>query len=165
MFKLILKKINNSYRFKVFLSYSAKDKLLAEKIYFTVIDQKMNCFFDEREDLAGEHLPKIIKDNIEDSDCMVTLYTSQGYETKWVHEEVGMAYYAEKEVIVLFEEGVPYSGYETQIGKRAIKIDINEPEPAISNLILNLKRLRWKYRGFWGLFVFVVIWLISRSKK
>ena len=127
----------------------------------------MYCYVDNRDSRAGEYIPKMLKDEIDNCHVLVAVYSKKGFASHWVHEEVGMAYYAEKAIIALCTPDINLSKLQTQVGKKAIVVRPEAPYEAIEQLSENLSRLRLKNRLLIAGWTFgaLLVWRYLNKKK
>ncbi len=74
--------------FPVFLSHSWSNKLFARKLYESLIDNKIHCWFDERNTRPGDRLVSAISDGINDYDKMILVCSKESLTSWWVEREI-----------------------------------------------------------------------------
>ncbi len=160
--------MNRIFKYRVFLSHSSKDQDMVEQIYKAIVQLGMHCYVDNRDQRAGEYIPQILKDEIDDCHILVAVYSMDGYASHWVHEEVGMAYYADKKIIAICTPDIRLGELQTQIGKKVIIIRSDAPEEAIKQLVDNLGRLRLRHQlklVVFAIGVFILWRYIKKSNR
>lgn len=75
------------YYYDIFLSYSHKDKDIAEKIYEELKIRKYIVWLDAKEIYPGDNLVKKISDGLENSRYLALLLTNNSVASRWVEEE------------------------------------------------------------------------------
>lgn len=75
------------YYYDIFLSYSHKDKHIAEKIYKELALRKYIVWLDAKEIYTGDNLVKKISDGLENSRYLALLLTNNSVTSRWVEEE------------------------------------------------------------------------------
>lgn len=88
------RKIESSKR--VFISYSTKDRLLANRLYNELRDRDFSVWIDRVEIRPGDSLSDKIRQGITTADALVVLVTRNSIKSKWVQREVRMAISREK---------------------------------------------------------------------
>ncbi len=81
---------------KIFLSYSTKDKKLANKIYRWLLRQAISVWIDRMEMKPGDKLIDKIKAGISSSDDLIVLITKNSNRSRWVRFEIASAMSLEK---------------------------------------------------------------------
>lgn len=88
------KKIESSKR--VFISYSTKDRSLADKLYNELRDRDFAVWIDRVEIRPGDSLSYKIRQGITTSDALLVLVTRNSIKSTWVQREVRLAISREK---------------------------------------------------------------------
>lgn len=145
--------------FKVFISHAEEDKNLAERIHSILERMGLGPYIYELYSEYGRDLDDIIRDKISECKHFVVLLTSNGIQSQWVNQEIGMAYALNRNIIPVVEKGTKSKGFiEFKLG---LPYDPHTPEYSISLLIyrlrilMNPKRLQVECGAcgheFWGL--------------
>ena len=88
--------------FKIFISYSDKDKELAGKIKNELEKFKINVFLAHNNSIpVGSKWDVQIKNSIENCDIFLSLFTENFIESKWTCQEIGIAIGMKKSIISL----------------------------------------------------------------
>lgn len=83
----------------VFLSYSSKDRLYAEKILSLLAQKPKIRVFTDKMLSAGEDWESRLKEEISRSDLFLVLISSNSVNSKWVLHELGAAWAIDKPII------------------------------------------------------------------
>ena len=94
----------------VFISYSSKDKKVADAVCAALESVKIRCWIAPRDVLAGEKWPEAIANAIEKSHIMVLIFSSNSNSSKDVSKELVLAMNVGVAVIPLKIENVQPSG-------------------------------------------------------
>lgn len=118
---------------KVFISYSRKDQLLADKVAASLEDAGLDAWYDKREIMPGENWAETISRGLKESDAMVVLLTPHALESDLVRADIGFA--------------LSESAYE----KRLIPVLVGEPgdlpEDKIPWIFKHLKTIKLSEHG------------------
>ncbi|BAI61947.1 hypothetical protein MCP_1875 [Methanocella paludicola SANAE] len=76
----------------VFISYSSRDKAIADAICNSLENRKIRCWIAPRDVLPGIPYPKAIIDAINSCKVLVLVYSASALESKDIESEVGRAY-------------------------------------------------------------------------
>ena len=94
----------------VFISYSSKDKKVADAVCAALESVKIRCWVAPRDVLAGEKWPEAISDAIEKSPIMVLIFSSNSNNSKDVSKELVLAMNVGVTVIPLRIEDIQPKG-------------------------------------------------------
>ena len=75
---------------QVFISYAREDAVIAKRLTTAIAASGYAVWWD-RELTAGQQLNKAIPKALEDSDCVLVLWSSHALESTWVHSEAARA--------------------------------------------------------------------------
>ncbi len=78
--------------YDVFISFSNKDKVLAEYIYERICAINYNCFLSKKDIISGDEFGDEIKDALRSSTELVLLITENSLKSAWVQRECGAAW-------------------------------------------------------------------------
>lgn len=67
------------FKYRVFLSHSSKDNDLVDRIYKAIVSLGMFCYVDNRDSRAGDYIPQMLKDEIDDCQVLVAVYSKDGF--------------------------------------------------------------------------------------
>ncbi len=108
-------------RFKVFISHSSEDTVIACELRdLLVFIPEMDVILDVCNFEVGERLPEIIEKEIKESDCFVVFLTKNAEKSVWVNQEIGVAVSAGIKIIPIVEKGVSLGLLE---GMKYISLD------------------------------------------
>jgi hypothetical protein len=88
----------------------------------------------------GTSLSGKISNAIDQSNCVIAVFTRDGVRSQWVNQEIGYAKKAAKIVIPIVEEGVPHNGFVQ--GIEYVPFSRENPTDAISRIIERLAQLK-----------------------
>lgn len=77
---------------KVFISYSYQDKEFVHKLVKDLAAEGINPWFDDLEIRPGDSLIEKISDGIRQSDYILVVLSENSLQSKWVQEEIKMAF-------------------------------------------------------------------------
>lgn len=80
---------------KIFISYSTKDKVVANKLYSDLIELGHSPWLDEWNINVGECIPSKIQEGLNDSDYVVLLLSKRSVDSSWVDKEWKAKYWEE----------------------------------------------------------------------
>lgn len=92
--------------FKVFISYPDEDKQYATGLKAFLELMMIDAYMAEHDKRAGDRLPDKIYPEIENSDCVVVLYTTNATRSEWMKREIITAKNLKRVVIPVVETGV-----------------------------------------------------------
>lgn len=75
----------------VFVSYSSKDKVIAEKLVHSLISNGVRVWYDKWEILVGHDIVEKVYDGIKLADYLAIVLTANSIESQWVKEELNFA--------------------------------------------------------------------------
>jgi len=116
-------------KYKVFLSYSKEDTAKAKNIYQKLKKKGYLPYMAEVYPEPGTFLWERIKREIEDSDCLVVLWTKEGAESQYINQELGCASAFKKPIISIINggskrvgviEGFEYIPYNKKVNRRLL---------------------------------------------
>jgi len=141
--------------YKVFISYSTKDRELIEDIAEFLPLKGITPYIAEWDVTPGKNLPRKVVSQIRNSDCVVAILTKGGKRSEWVNQEIGCALGLDKLVIPFVEKGVRVKGFLE--ARECIRFDPSDPESLPSALEqltdyldeLHLEKQAGQRRGMW----------------
>ena len=83
----------------VLISYSTKDKNVADAIVVDLEQHGIRCWYAPRDILPGEHWVSAIKNGIEEAQAVVLVFTEDSNSSPQVMNEIAMAFNAGKTII------------------------------------------------------------------
>lgn len=124
------------------MSYPEKDEWFMERIYNLLTLMGIEVLVSEHAKQAGDELWKKIQKDIDSSDCVLVLYTTNAQTSKWVRREIDIAKTLGKVLIPVWEKHVdlpePLRGEE----KQWIEFKRQNPIDMLEEIGLNLKDRR-----------------------
>ena len=100
---------------EVFISYSVKDKEIADKICHALESNSMNCWIGPRNIRTGKNYVEEIIGGIENAKIVVLVFSKSSNESKYVVDEIAHALQLEKPIIVFrIDETPTYKDYILQ---------------------------------------------------
>jgi len=97
--------------YKVFISYSVTDYEAVEELADVLESYGIEPYIAERDLQYGGYLTEKIKNNIDNSDAILVIWTNNSRHSDWVNQEIGYAERAGKQIIPLIERGVKVKGF------------------------------------------------------
>jgi len=82
--------------------------------------------------MPGVRIDEKVFQQIKESDCVVALLTQDGIRASWVHQELGCAINAEKQIIPLVQRGTDPSSLASLEGREYIEFDPRAPQLALT---------------------------------
>ena len=92
--------------FRVYISYPEKDGWFMQRIYNLLTLMGIEVIVSEHAKQGGGELWKKIQNDIDNSDCVVVLYTINAPTSKWVRREITIAKTLGKMLIPVWEKYV-----------------------------------------------------------
>ena len=97
--------------YKVFISHSVSDYKNVEGLSDVLESYDIESYIAQRDLQYGRYLTEKIKNNIDNSDAVLVLWTNNSRHSDWVNQEIGYAERAGKQIIPLVEKGVEVKGF------------------------------------------------------
>jgi TolB protein len=94
----------------VFISYSSKDKLVADAICASLEANKIKCWFTPRDILPGQDWAESIEDAITKSKIFILIFSSYSNDSKQISREISLAFNSEVTVIPFRIEDIEPKG-------------------------------------------------------
>ena len=102
---------------KVFISFSSKDKKLAEKIYSSLKRQDISCWISSKDIPAGADYQACIVEAIEQAELVVLIFSSNANSSNEIAKELSLS--SKKIVIpVRIEDVMPAGAFQYQLSNR-----------------------------------------------
>lgn len=127
--------------FKVFISYPNEDINFASSLKTLLELMGINTYLAEHDKNPGKELWDKFSKEIDDSDCVVVLYTSYAVDSKWVEKEIAIARTLKRRMIAVYEEGISLPSELKGECKEYVKFERN-------NLVETLLKIGF---GIWNL--------------
>jgi len=126
--------------FRVFISHSTADLELVYQLKCGLEINRIETYLAEAYPQPGTSLSGKISNAIDQSNCVIAVFTRDGVRSQWVNQEIGYAKKAAKIVIPIVEEGVPHNGFVQ--GIEYVPFSRENPTDAISRIIERLAQLK-----------------------
>ena len=94
----------------VFISYSSKDKLVADAVCATLEANKIRCWITPRDILPGQDWAESIEDAITKSKILILIFSSYSNDSKQIAREISLAFNSEVTVIPFRIEDIEPKG-------------------------------------------------------
>lgn len=97
-------KIHPMSNYKIFISYSRRDRWIAEQMVRNIEQRcgdRADVFRDERGIRGGESIPEAIRQHIIECDEFMILLTQHSVEREWVKIELGAAWGQSKLIVAV----------------------------------------------------------------
>ena len=117
--------------YKVFISHSTRDRGIVVSLAnllsrFGVEVNVANWYL-----MPGARIDEKVFQQIKESDCVVALLTQDGIRINWVHQELGYAINAGRQIIPLVQRGTDPTSLASLQGREYIEFDPREPQQAL----------------------------------
>ena len=155
--------------FKVFISHSIQDMDFVNSFKAMLRQKGLEAYVALSEPEPGKSLSDKIIENIKSAKYVVCFLTKEGVNSKWIHNEIGIAISMNKIIIPIIEEGVQVPSILQ--GVEYIKIDSIYPDLSIervSEYLVGIKTTEDEKKLIigillilFGLFI-IAIWLSSQ---
>ena len=156
--------------FKVFISHSTADPRLVYELSKWLKLNGIQAYVAEWYLQPGGSFPEKIAKIIDESDCILALMTIDGVKSQFVHQEIGYAKKANKQVIAVVEQEVTVGGFFE--GIEYIPFRRNDPYEAITRAVEYLSALSARKEEeernkaiLAGLMIFFGLLALAASKK
>lgn len=83
---------NSNYKYDIFISYSRKDKSVAEQICTTLQKQGISFFIDRKGIGGGMEFPAVLAEAIQESHIILFLASKNSYSSKFTNKEITFAF-------------------------------------------------------------------------
>ena len=153
----------NSMAFTVFLSHNSSDEEHIDKIEKGLQEIGVKPYIFKKDPRPGRMLSDKIESSIRDSDVLLVLFTTEGQYSQWMNSEIGYAKAAEIPIIPLVDDNIEQTDLPFLGGIEYIPINLENPEPALSSLIEDIRRRRWKKRLLYGGLICIFAYFIGRA--
>lgn len=107
--KFVNKEKNSLAYFRIVIIHSISDRIFIGKLCNLLERSGLgNLFLAESptEFKPSMFLPKIIRDEIDRCQCIIVVFTIRSLSSPWVNQEIGYAFSAGKELVMIVEEGL-----------------------------------------------------------
>jgi hypothetical protein len=131
--------------YKLFLSHSTKDALLADILADSFRRAGIEVFVAEQNLMPGYNIEENIFSSIDKSDCVIVLLTKNGVNSNYVHQEIGFAKKANKLIIPIVEKNIDHNALASLQRIKYIQYDPADPLLAYNELhsyIGQLKKIK-----------------------
>lgn len=91
----------------VFLSFSSKDQQVADAVYKYLADHNIACWYSKTSIVGGGRYYKDIVNAVNDSKCLLLIYSYSALQSRHINTEVDMAFSKGKVIIPYQIENVP----------------------------------------------------------
>lgn len=125
--------------FQIFISHAEEDSQLAFRIYLILERMGLNPWEYKLHPEPGRGLDEIVRDRIKECEIFIPLLTSNGIQSQWVNQEIGVAYGLNRYIIPVVEAGKKSSGFIEF--KQRISYYPSNVEETIYELIYSLRIL------------------------
>lgn len=97
-------------KYNVFISYSSKDKAIADAVCHTIEELGIRCWIAPRDIHAGEEYGDVIADAVHKCKVFVLIFSEASSISKWVRSELNLAMDEQLYIIPFRVDGTPLSG-------------------------------------------------------
>ena len=131
---------------QLFLSHATRDVDLVKEVKARLTAIGVDVYLAEYDGRAGEDVHDKIANAIDRSHLVVVLLTGSGYESKYVHQEIGWARSRNKLIVPVVTTAAAQGGLGMLEGLEYIVIDELAPEEAFEKLDQRIRDLVQKWR-------------------
>lgn len=125
----------------LFLSHASADAPISRLIEQQVQNLGHAVYLAEHDQQAGVLLSEKVHNAIRRSDLVVALLTPAGFDSKYVHQEIGAAQHARKLVVPLLDTELAKSDLGMLSGLEYIPLDRHAPGTALESLAERVARI------------------------
>ncbi|HWP31374.1 MAG TPA: TIR and AAA domain-containing protein [Fimbriimonadales bacterium] len=136
----------------VFLSHAGDvrnrknpDNPLIEKLEELSQEHKVPLYVAEREPEYEKNISEKIRQKLDESFCLLVLYTEKASKSAFVNQEIGYADKSRIPVIYILENGVKITGF--RYGQEPIPLDRESPDEALRNAIIYIKEHEREFKA------------------
>lgn len=128
----------------VFISHSTKDVAVVEFVRRLVTVQGLRVYLAQHDPQPGKHLPNKIRSNILAADAVLVLLTKASIDSRYVHQEIGVAQGAQKLVVPLVHPDLVGEDLAMLNGAEFLVFDPEDPGGTTPDLVGQLKNIAEK---------------------
>ncbi|HSH60086.1 MAG TPA: toll/interleukin-1 receptor domain-containing protein [Acidimicrobiales bacterium] len=125
----------------VFISHSSKDIADVELVRRLVSAQGLRVYLAEHDPQPGKHLPDKIRSNILAADAVLVLLTKASIDSRYVHQEIGVAQAARRLIVPLVHPDLVGEDLAMLNGAEFLVFDPANPAGTTPDLVGQLKRI------------------------
>ena len=96
--------------YDVFISYSSKNKAVADALCHFLEEKKIRCWIAPRDILPGQDYAEAIALAMSEVKCFILVYSAFSLASQWVKKETNLAVTREKIIIPFRIEDCPFAG-------------------------------------------------------
>jgi hypothetical protein len=119
---------------QLFLSHASADQLVADRIRGQIEPLGHTVYLAEHDKRAGAMLANKIDAALKASDVVIALLTASGFDSRYVHQEIGAARNAGKLVIPVLESAVAGADLGMLNGLEYIVFEATQPADGLESL-------------------------------
>ncbi len=128
---------------KIFISHAISDKELIKNIQTTLLPSGINLFIAEHHQEFNTTITEKIENMIRQSDFAIFLLTKNGFNSKFVQQEIGFVHSIKKPYMQLVEIGLQKEIAGFNFGRDYLEFNPSQPEPTLTQMRDHLLRF-WK---------------------
>lgn len=131
-------------RYRVFLSYSHKDRWIAKQCAKLIAERsgaRVDVFLDEKDIEGGESIADSVRTSIERCDEFLVLLTRYSKDRQWVLIEMGAAWGLRKAIVAVIDKIGPKEMPDIISPYKAI--DLNDFDEYINQLLKRVKASKY----------------------
>ena len=125
----------------VFISHSTKDRGAVEHVAKLVSAQGLSVYRAEHDSQPGRHLPEKVRTNICAADAVLVLLTKSSIDSRYVHQEIGVAKGARKLIVPLVHPDLVHEDLAMLSGAEFLVFDPDQPTSATPDLVGQLRMI------------------------
>ncbi len=153
--------------YNIFISYSSKDKELANKISDTMTNEDVVVFVADNSINFGESIPKNIEKAIKKCDLFVVLWSKNSKRSEWVQQEIGIVKGKQKPILpVVLNKGLELPAFIKELKFLAVYKNPFEAYQLLQNYIfLEAQSKEQKNASLVLLLLFMLIFFLDKTSS
>lgn len=130
------------YSNSVFISHSHADNAIADKVYTYLLENNIKCWIDLHDIPPGKPYAKAIIDGIQESDCLIVLYSKNVLQSNDILNEIEQAHTTNKRIIPFLLDRTPMVGeFRYYLARKQWIIAYPKYEEYLEVLLQTLKKV------------------------
>lgn len=156
---------------RVFVSHASRDHLSVDAVRRQLQAIGVESYLAEHDQRAGERLSEKVEKAIRESDVVVAVLTPDGYDSRYVQQELGLARGVGKLVVPLVHPDLVHADFGLLNDIEFIRFDPSTPSDGLTGLTERVGLLAQRQRAHQDLVVIgaaivlvVVLWSASQGQ-
>ena len=126
--------------YKVFISYSSPDKMIAGQILSVSQNTDIRVYLYQNDQQFGKDITQKVKKEIMSSDCIIALLSASSQQSSFVNQEIGFAEGQDKLIIPVICPGFNKDNLAMLTGKEPVYYDYSNPTQALEQIKMYLNK-------------------------